>query len=320
MQMLARNTVRSRIFVLNENHFRRCLSYSRNTKEEKNNIAKIRSASTRSQKVESQNALETTWLTIKKITRGAKHLWNDYLTYDNINAAVKTKVNAWKGKIPRRQHEQQRLFRYDAMKVAPTAVMFLVPFVKYVIGLVAMYAFPKQLLSRHFWTERQKRLFTHQSYEAKQQHFLDLLNAGLGGRSDLMRKIENDISVTVHSYDRAGPVISAKCAVRILVGSPPNQATIDDVFDEISKFQLTRLARAKNAYSFPFLPKLLLKHNMKTLACDIARDDALLIKENKINEISDEEIVLACDLRSLPTHSNIAIFDMREVSTMIRSG
>jgi len=137
--------------------------------------------------------------------RGANAVYGDFLTYRNINAAAKSKENIWRGKIPRRQVEQQRKFKQDIFKVFPTIFWWqAIPFVGFSVAFFAL-IYPRYLLSSQFYSEDQRRKFAHMDYVRKRDYFDALVSSGVGINFDVMnRLLAHETDVDDAEYDMAG--------------------------------------------------------------------------------------------------------------------
>jgi hypothetical protein len=80
---------------------------------------------------------------IKIFPTAVMDLWREYQLYQTINeAAATTQRNVWRGRIPRRQREQQRHFVESIAVVGPLILVWLPPI---------MYVFFIFSLLPHFW-------------------------------------------------------------------------------------------------------------------------------------------------------------------------
>ena len=243
---------------------------------------------------------------------GVKALWNDFQTYRNINDASKTLVNSWKGKIPRRQHEHQRLFRADLIKVFPTIFLWLaLPGVGNIYVVVAVFLFPKYSLSRQFLNEVDRRKFLHQDYATKRRKFRNVVEAGLGHEVDLLEEWKSsEVCISYHLEDEAGPMLSTNIMIQKL-------RRIENItLTSLTRKQLMNLADAMTSIPLPIImPKPLLMKAIQSHMDAIYEDDALLLGERgTISHLLDDEVIAACELRALPTSKKININHMRQVS------
>ena len=243
---------------------------------------------------------------------GVKTLWNDFQTYQNINDASKTLVNSWRGKVPRRQLEHQRLFRADLSKVFPTIFLWIaLPGVGNIYIVMAVFLFPKYSLSRQFLGKSERRKFLHQDYRAKQRLFPNVLKGGFGTVNNIAERI------------RKNQFYNLSCSK----GSNRSMYLVDTVIDRLCKTehitlnsltrtQLVSLASATTSIPLPHvMPKMILKITLERHIQLIFDDDKLLIEEgDNLSDLIDDEIIAACELRALPTLQDMSIDHMKEVS------
>jgi len=119
------------------------------------------------------------WEQFKYFPTGVLLLYNDFITYLNINAASQTKTNAWSKQnnntviqpnflqtrltptiIPRRQKEQQRQFMRDIRRCLPIVGLYTcIPFIGNIFAVLAI-LHPYYLLSNQFYMNfEQKRYY-----------------------------------------------------------------------------------------------------------------------------------------------------------------
>ena len=230
----------------------------------------------------------------KDFPRGVKQLWRDFLTYQNINSASKTLNNAWRGTIPRRQIEHQRLFRKDLQRVFPTIFLWAaLPGIGNLYAILAVFCFPRYTLSRQFLDLDTRQKFLHLDYMAKERGF---------------RKMIQHLSLEVTSLealssDGDGPKVLEKThelLKRKLIGMSLNT---------MPRMQLVAIASAMTSIPFPLLmPRIVLQNQIIKTATNIDSDNLLLFHDESDSlQLNDEEVIAACEFRGLPTSTNDTI-------------
>ena len=77
------------------------------------------------------------------------------------------------GRIPRREHEEQRRLKEDLRKVLPIVALWAVPFIGTALVLFPV-LIPRQTLSRQFFNPYEKELYAAIEYRQCQSHFYAL--------------------------------------------------------------------------------------------------------------------------------------------------
>jgi LETM1-like protein len=123
----------------------------------------------------------TLWERTKSFSNGVYRLYQDYVLYSNIHDAAQTAVNThrhhWSQRrsssslehssiIPWRQQAQQRQFVLGLYTVAPVVTLFMVPVVGYLPMFLSV-AWPRQLLSRHFYNEYEILHYNQLAYQQR---------------------------------------------------------------------------------------------------------------------------------------------------------
>lgn len=286
------------------------------------------------------------WQSFKNFPKGVKQLYNDCLTYKNIEAASKSKRNAWTrlksihelntspkrwsklpflqnderpGYIPRRQNELQRRLKYDILSCAPVVTLYLsIP----VIGNVFVFlgiAFPRLLLSRQFYSKDQVRIFSDIEHKQKKIHYKALAELAWGKYGS---KASIDSMTTMNKEDVAGPLfIDARPLLQMFESASDTSFQSLETLSRDHLMQLSlatgllRFGDSINASVVKLIPSQLLRYILKNVAKEIITDDALLLKEfsdlNELSSFSDDEVISACSLRGLPIDNTTSIDQMR---------
>jgi LETM1-like protein len=242
------------------------------------------------------------------------------------------------GRIPRRQHEQQRLLVEDLHVVTPLVVAWLPPIVGYLPMVLAVMA-PRLVLSRQFWNAHEIDLYAHQESHQRRRFFGRA--AELFWSATTIRRREPPLVVL--GSDAAGPVIDPRPLFAGVFGTSNVEATDTDsqnenpyatflrTVDGLPDEYLVPLALAAGSFAnvggtgrddflLPRLlagwcaPRRLLRYRVRRTARAIAVDDALLIEEgahvHHCRDLSDREVMDACLLRGLPLSKNAS--EMRQ--------
>lgn len=251
--------------------------------------------------------------------RGAKMVYGDFLTYRNINAAAKSKENIWQGRIPRRQVEQQRQFKKDIAKVIPTLFWWqAIPFVGTSVAFFAL-VFPRYLLSSQFYSEDQRRKFAHMDYVRKRTFFSSLIASGVGTNVDVINRVHAHQTDADTEYDMAGFILSAKSMMEIMSVNDHLNSRENVCVESLTRSQLLNLCVTSGSTLLPIqfvqltVPSFVMRFFIKSVASDIVRDDKLIIAEGRnVNSLTENEILAACELRGLPTLSDMSVTAMRQ--------
>jgi hypothetical protein len=281
----------------------------------------------------------TTTEIVKAFPAGVKRLYSDMIRYKNIHDASRTRLNAWTirrnplyrgnysvpftivdeelrpGRIPRREHEEQRRLKEDLRKVIPVVALYAVPFVGTLLVAIAVLA-PRQSLSRQFQNPYQKQLYAAIEYRQRQENFENL---GEYVFTSLMVSAKW-INISLLEKDAAGPILDLIPFYAMFTNEFPEAQAKNFVFrvgklaslETYPREHLISLALANGLYQH--LPDPLsslgtrlcpwLKHEIRRIGTDIALDDALLLEEaydsNGCESMTDEEVLDASLMRSLP--------------------
>ena len=281
----------------------------------------------------------TTMEIVNAFPAGVKRLYSDMLRYKNIHDASRTRLNAWTirrnplyhgfndmpfiivdeelrpGRIPRREHEEQRRLKEDLRKVIPVVALWAVPFIGTLLVFCAVLA-PRQSLSRQFLNPYQKQLYASIEYRQRQENFETL---GEYVFTSLMISAKR-INISLLEEDAAGPIIDLMPFYVVFTNELPEAQAKNFVLpvgklaslESYPREHLISLALANGLYQH--LPNLLsslgarlcpwLKHEVRRIGTDIAVDDTLLLEEaydsNGCESMTDEEVLDACLMRGLP--------------------
>jgi hypothetical protein len=159
----------------------------------------------------------TAWERLRYFPSNLFKLWQDYLRYQNILDASKTKQNAWTmqrhvlvqmnfdieqqqqkqlhlsssndkltvqngsqvARIPRRQYQQMLQFQRDFHIVLPMLLLTAPPIIGYLPLVLAIVA-PRQVLSRQFHNEHEISTIRQQEYQQRQEQYHEMANSNLG--------------------------------------------------------------------------------------------------------------------------------------------
>lgn len=286
--------------------------------------------------------------------------------YNNIHDASRTRLNAWTldppyprhvpasndlvltasrahrvlhdddaslfvpGRVPRRQHEQQRQLVEDLHVVLPLVMAWVPPIVGYLPMVLAALA-PRQVLSRHFWNPYEIEMYAHHESIQRRRFFGRV--AGLFWNATTNRPREPPLDVL--GLDAAGPVIDPrplfsgvfKASKETIYADSHTEnpyatflRSVDGLPDEylvplaLASGSFANVGESRDDYLLPRLlagwcaPRRFLRYRVRRTARAIAVDDALLIEEgahvNHCQSLSDLEVMDACLLRGLPLFRN----------------
>jgi len=294
------------------------------------------------------SSFSKSWEMFRSFPDGAKQLYYDCLTYQYINDASKNKHSSWQniktiqdkdkatkrwtklphlhvndhsiGYIPRRQKEQQRRLIKDLLSCAPVVTLWgIIPvfgnaFV--VLGII----FPRLLLSRHFYNEEKMLLFLELEYIQKLVHYEKLASIIFTSNNFDLKSHAKSIN---SMGDAAGLLLTEGDDLFKIIDYKQGDNSIS--LNTLSREHLLQLSLATgifkftnhlNAFMVKILPLQLVKYFLKKNAKEIINDDAHLIREQlgmfACHMLTDEEVLVACAMRGLPTTRNISIQQMRE--------
>lgn len=276
---------------------------------------------------------------IKTFPSGVKQLYNDMVRYKNIHDCSRTRHNAWTirrsplyrgnyklpfiiideevrpGRIPRREHEEQRRLKDDLRKVLPIVALWALPFVGYLPLLFAVLT-PRQTLSRQFFNPYQKELFASIEYRQCQSHFYTLGEYVFSSAMISAKRLD----ISKLNEDTAGPVLDLMPFYVMFASNLPEKDTKDFILplgklahlETYPREHLISLASANGLYQH--LPPTLstvavhlcpwLRQEIRRIGTNIAADDTLLLEEaydsNGCQSMTDQEVIDACLMRGLP--------------------
>ncbi|NWV04887.1 LTMD1 protein, partial [Ptilonorhynchus violaceus] len=188
-----------------------------------------------------------------------------------------------------------RQFRRDLLKAIPIGIIAIPPFANFLV-IVLMYFFPRQLLTRYFWTPKQ------------QVEFLDAYDSI---RRDSYPDVVQSLALAARSLPEPQPreLLQQLCA-QVQGGAQPHLAQLLAVRGLFSGslLALNRLqvdhVRALGQVLFltPHLPAFFLRHRLRSHVLEIRHLDRALLRLG-LGQLSEEELRAACYLRGLnPTH------------------
>ena len=272
-------------------------------------------SSGRASTVPNRNIFFQIWQTIRRdFPNGVHQLWRDYLTYQNINDTAKNTNNSWGGIVPRRQKEHQRLFRRDVSRVLPTVVIWVaVPALGHVYALLAVFFFPKSLLSRQFWTVEQKRNFANEDYTMKIKHFTSLMNEILSRRNRVLNH-DGFVNQSAQNLDVFGQISTEQHILQFLLDEIA-VSPFSRVLQSLSRNNLVAFSTILNVPFAHVAPNYFLRKRIQEIVAEIINDDNLLLEEDGIlHKLSDDEVLETCAFRSLSTRKGISRREMMDVS------
>jgi hypothetical protein len=174
----------------------------------------------------------TSWERVKNFPNGAKKLYYDLLRYKNIHDASRTKLNAWTiqhpmrgdnikepllwriynnearpGRIPRRQHEQQRrLMQEDLRIMLPLLLVWALPLIGYLPMILVIFC-PRQVLTRQFLNDRDIEDYAKIEYRQCREQYSKLAKYFWGS---VMTNAHTILRIEKQGEDAAGPIFDAK--------------------------------------------------------------------------------------------------------------
>lgn len=276
---------------------------------------------------------------IKNFPQGAKQLYNDMLRYKNIHDASRTRQNAWTvrrnplyrgnyqlpfiimdeeirpGRIPRREHEEQRRLKEDLRKVLPIVALWAVPFIGTALVFFPV-LIPRQTLSRQFFNQYEKELYAAIEYRQCQSHYYALGDYVFTSAMISAKRL----NTSKLPEDAAGPILDLMPFYVMFTDSLPEKETKNFVLpvgklahlESYPREHLIALALANGLYQH--LPDSLstlaarlcpwLRREIHRIGTNIAEDDAMLLEEAYdlygCESMTDQEVLDACLLRGLP--------------------
>lgn len=276
---------------------------------------------------------------IKSFPSGAKQLYSDVLRYKNIHDASRTPHNAWTvhrnplyrgnyklpfiimdeelrpGRIPRREHEEQRRLKDDLRKVLPVIAIWAIPFIGYLPMLFAVVT-PRQTLSRQFFNQYQRELYASIEYRQCQSHFCTLGEYVFSSAMISAKRLD----ISKLKEDAAGPVLDLMPFYVMFSDTLPEEQTKHFILpvgklahlESYPREHLISLALANGLYqhlpdSFSTMAARMcpwLKQEIRRIGNNIATDDTLLLEEaydsNECQSMTDQEVMDASLMRGLP--------------------
>lgn len=238
------------------------------------------------------------------------------------------------GRIPRRQHEQQRRLRVDLSMVLPLIVLWLPPIIGYLPLLLAIVA-PRQVLSRQFLNEYEIRTFAALEYQQRHQYFASVSEhfwIATTTSNNGSQPFFSSSFPTLGNSDVAGPVIDpiqlfddTDATDGTAVPQNPYRHFLSSV-QTLPREYLMSLALALGIHQrLPVClahmvtqwctPRWWLHYHINRHAQAVVTDDALLLEEgaanNRAAQLTDREVWDACLLRGLPIVPNDDTHEMR---------
>ena len=276
---------------------------------------------------------QSMWNQIRSFPKNAGNLYNDVLTYRNIDAAACTLNNAWGGVVPRRQRAFKRRLEQGLVKVLIPVVGWVAVPVFGSLFIILAVAFPRMMLSYHFLSEKQMRVFAAEECAHRLKYYREVgsyvetaLRAGgicLAGAA----KGEN-IGRRGEEYETAGKGIAAGDFAELFESCfAPLKSPLPDL-SSLSRPHLLALAHASGAVPpphylttplFNLVPSSLIERRVSLIMLNILIDDIQLLKEGHqqrgCSDLTDDELLEACLERGLPAGMDVKGIDMRRSLT-----
>jgi hypothetical protein len=285
---------------------------------------------------------------VKNFPLGVKQLCYDILRYNNIHDASRTPLNAWTirneplvnqkddhrfvivdqelrpGRIPRREHEEQRRLKDDIRKVGPIIALWIPPIIGY-LPMILVICCPRQALSRQFYTPYEKELYASIEYRQCRNHFMDVAQHCF---SSLMMNPDK-LEIVAQGRDAAGPVLDLMPFYEVFTDAKLVDTRLQtgrlSHLDMYPREYLVSLALANGLYqSYPeplcvWAARLVpwLRREVRRIANNVATDDRLLLEEaydsNGCESMTNQEAQDACLMRGLPV--TVSYAEMRKCLT-----
>ena len=293
------------------------------------------------QSSKNRSLMPTVMERIRNFPSGVKKLYSDMLRYKNIHDASRTRLNAWTiarnplsggnysarrpfildeelrpGRIPRREHEEQRRLKDDFRKVLPiVGVWAVVPFLGNIV-LPFVVLTPRQTLSRQFFTQYQREMYAAVEFKQCQSHFYTLGECVFSSAMVSVKRLD----ISKLEEDAAGPVLDVMPFYVMFTEKIPEEEARNFILPvgelaHLNKYpreHLISLALANGLYQH--LPDSLsslaarfcpwLRQEVHRIGTYMSTDDTLLLEEaydsNGCESMTDQEVMDACLMRGLP--------------------
>ncbi|XP_031570044.1 LETM1 domain-containing protein 1-like [Actinia tenebrosa] len=230
---------------------------------------------------------------MKQFVSGSKDLGSDVKRLVAIRKKLRASGKDWNAlTVDETLHLHQ--MKSDLLKTLPAVFVFCIPFIGYAAPLIA-FMYPKHLLSHHYWLPSQEEKFIKHDAAKRRSHYLPLVREV--GRYALQEKgkepgkeYEKLFDVSIKTINKGHPTNE-----ELLKSS--DKFTEDKLgFNELPKFHLKKLSQAW--LIFPWLPRRLLRGNLKRRITAIRKEDFALKREG-LETLDDQKIRRLCHRRGL---------------------
>lgn len=284
------------------------------------------------------------WTQFKYFPKGVLLLYNDFITYLNIYSASKTKNNAWSISkynknsnlplflqtseakvitiIPRRQKEQQRQFVRDIRRCLPIVGLYsAIPVIGNIFAFWAI-LHPYYLLSNQFYISfDQKRYYSTLDDRLNMKAFDAILGyLDIAFTSSMRNEIgsninDNNNEVIIQSWMKHIISLQQQQHINNKNKSSYNYLTIIPSSHIIQLIQSTRILHLPSYIRQPILnyiiPNIWLRYRLSMYIDDTMNDNIQLFQDGQIEHLTNEEIVNATNVRSLPMNEHVSIEEMK---------
>ncbi|XP_030750081.1 LETM1 domain-containing protein 1 [Sitophilus oryzae] len=237
----------------------------------------------------------TTMKTYKVFMEGIKDFITEMREYFKIVRMLNSSAGSYT-KLLRREIELYYQMPKDMFKVAPTLIFSTLPFAFYVL-LPLIYAFPKQLLTPHFWTLEQRAKFK-----------TEYLHDRLVHNKPVFRHLQLQLNFIKHNKDSCIYETWSKVLGQLGSGVQP---TVEDILsckdlfmDEpyhllyLSRNHILHLVKIHNIH-----PGWFRRTRLADRALILIEMDKAIMREGGVHNLPSEALKTACYIRGLnPTN------------------
>ncbi|XP_020903781.1 LETM1 domain-containing protein 1 [Exaiptasia diaphana] len=241
---------------------------------------------------------------LKQFMTGSKDLGSDVKRLVAIRKKLKASGKDW-GALSLDETLHMNQVQRDLVKTLPALFVFCIPFVGYAAPLIA-FMFPKHLLSRHYWLPVQEETFRKLDTTKRNRHYLPLVREL--GRYALLEKgkgsnSENLLDVSLKTINKEHPTNE-----ELLKSSDSFSEENKLGFNELPKYHLKRLSQAWLIW--PWLPRRLLRGNLRRRLAKIRKEDIALNREG-LDNLDEQQLQRLCHRRGLDV-SNLGSGALKE--------
>lgn len=201
------------------------------------------------------------------------------------------------GRIPRRQYEHQRRLRDDLASCGPLVLLWLLPVVGSVFGVLGI-AFPRLLLSRQFYTVEMLRSYQQIEFKQRLKYYEPLISLQLSCETTS----EDPTNLLGHLHEKGFSVESLRRDHLVVLALATG---------------VVKLVDPLNVALMKVCPSFIVRRRLQTISKKIIQDDYLLLEEDhdksKCSSLTDDEISAACSFRGLPTKEDMCINQLRTI-------